>query len=770
MTEALERERLGRMLTDGQSRATRDFSEFQNALEDDRDFATMETRLNAFAERWEAENLRGAPAPVVRSLKPKIDEIKRLTGSVVRDRARRRQITESRTALDESMTRTVEQYGRTRHPLYREMLADAADAEIRQRVLSGVLNEDDGRARGEALRAELATIDARDALADDPKQFLEDLDDTAAYPFLAGDARANWKAHAKRQIAARRQQEAEDRAQTELSAGLAQRRDNERAYAELARKIESGRADRTDIEQAFLLGEITWTQRTALLAQLEATQVRRARENNGLIRVLDALRLEGEPLDPDAEDDRDAAELYWQTSVLPDVTTADPGTQRARVVEFARATGVTPDSVQKQLTAQLRSPNATQVASAASLAVELERDGLLPEGVLTSEQRAFAADTAELVEGGLSPADAVTVAKEEAARAKVAADRGSGSPAASSGFSFGDADFLPDAEIAGVTVPGADLAAAFQAFQDRIAGMTPEQRRDAALSLGQSVLEILPITGEILSVVDAYHAFTGAAEALRDGDLEQALLQGGKGALAALFALPGIGIGARLTKKAAEAAGALVRWFRKVKRDIDDFGPPGSPELALPGGGSVSGRDMDRPRQQRSEDNVFKSQSEGQGGGGGSRLSLRQQARNAADIPTPTYPKTHWDQLKVKYDQRYGPVFTKLAGNWHGALRQLIDARHGMVPGALHKERLGSINVHWGRAGPSERNKGEGLAKIAKWHPEVPLADLDQILRKATVKAELVDRFVLETRKFRIVLAKGWEGRPGLWLMTAHGI
>ncbi len=662
-------------------------------------------------------------------------------------------------------------------------------------------------------RAELDAIDAGDALADDPQQFLQDLSDKTAYPFLTGDARAEWKTRAKAQIAARRQRNGQaQEGATRVAAEASLAAGNERAYAELARRVEAGEAGQQEIDRALAHGAITVTQHAVLTARANELEAERARENNALVRVANALRLEGEPLDPGSDDDRKAADLYWTTTVQPDVATADPETQRARTVEFARATGVVPGSVQKQLTAQLRSPNATQVASAASLAVELERDGLLPEGVLTSEQRAFAADTAELVEGGLSPADAVTVAKEEAARARAEAQRRAvsrsvldgdamgpgrtdvepvspdevrelrlgrgtrfdlgedGPPRRIPEFSFGDADLLPDAEIAGVTVPGRSVAAAFEALWDQAKNMTPEERREAALSLGRTVLEVLPVSGEVLSALDAYYAFTGAAEALRDGDLEQALLRGGEGALAALFALPGIGIGARLTKKAAEAAGALVRWFRKVKRDIDDFGPPGSPELALPGGGSVSGRDVDRPRQQRSEDNVFKSQSEGQGGGGGSRLSLRQQARNAADIPTPTYPKTHWDQLKVKYDQRYGPVFTKLAGNWHGALRQLIDARHGMVPGALHKERLGSINVHWGRAGPSERNKGEGLAKIAKWHPEVPLADLDQILRKATVKAELVDRFVLETRKFRIVLAKGWEGRPGLWLMTAHGI
>ena len=28
----------------------------------------------------------------------------------------------------------------------------------------------------------------------------------------------------------------------------------------------------------------------------------------------------------------------------------------------------------------------------------------------------------------------------------------------------------------------------------------------------------------------------------------------------------------------------------------------------------------------------------------------------------------------------------------------------------------------------------------------------------------------LDERGELVVLAKGWEGRPGLWLMTAHGI
>ncbi|MDJ0897135.1 MAG: hypothetical protein QNJ92_18460, partial [Alphaproteobacteria bacterium] len=99
-------------------------------------------------------------------------------------------------------------------------------------------------------------------------------------------------------------------------------------------------------------GRITKQQHAALLARADAATARRARESQGLIRVSKAMNGEGETLDPDADEDRAAADRFWAALSVPRADTdavADADAQRAMAVDFVRATGVVPETIRNQL-------------------------------------------------------------------------------------------------------------------------------------------------------------------------------------------------------------------------------------------------------------------------------------------------------------------------------------------------------------------------------------------------------------------------------------
>ncbi len=244
-----------------------------------------------------------------------------------------------------------------------------------------------------------------------------------------------------------------------------------------------------------------------------------------------------------------------------------------------------------------------------------------------------------------------------------------------------------------------------------------------------------------------------------------------------------------MTKKAAEAAGALVRWLR---RNFDDLDPPGSPALALPGGGSVSSRDLEHPRQ-RGDGTIAEARRSDRGGGG--QESRRGRNKNKAGRsrkgPPKTgdteidqliedwwknpHPRTLREEFKAqgfKIDDDVGRVFDGLRGNWRGALKQLLSAKDGEVPGALFHPKLGEIDVIWGRSGSDPRSPGDGLEKIIERHSEV-LLKRDEILEKAEPitpnKRNIfeLDKITLKHKKVRIVVRTDRNGRPKLWLLTA---
>ncbi|MDJ0896700.1 MAG: hypothetical protein QNJ92_16260 [Alphaproteobacteria bacterium] len=214
---------------------------------------------------------------------------------------------------------------------------------------------------------------------------------------------------------------------------------NLRVFSDLSRAVEAGEARQAEVGLARADGRITERQYAALLAKVDAAVQRRIRESQGLIRVSEAL--DGQAvLDPEAEDDRRAVDQFWAKMSAPRPgaeAAADAEAQRWMAVDFVRRAGVVPDAIRKQLRAQLHSSDVAQVVDTAALAVALDRAGLLPDDLLTAEQRIIATKTTGLVEGGLRPAHAVSVAQTEAEAAAEA-----GAPISDDGFSFLDGDAM----------------------------------------------------------------------------------------------------------------------------------------------------------------------------------------------------------------------------------------------------------------------------------------------------------------------------------------
>ena len=92
-------------------------------------------------------------------------------------------------------------------------------------------------------------------------------------------------------------------------------------------------------------------------------------------------------------------------------------------------------------------------------------------------------------------------------------------------------------------------------------------------------------------------------------------------------------------------------------------------------------------------------------------------------------------------------------------------AYKGQVAGAFYKEELGDIDVVWGVEG-SSKSDGWGLAKIAKYHPEV-LGKLDDLIQDLPIVKETPNRYQLENDDYKIAIRKDFEGQSRNWVLTA---
>jgi hypothetical protein len=115
-----------------------------------------------------------------------------------------------------------------------------------------------------------------------------------------------------------------------------------------------------------------------------------------------------------------------------------------------------------------------------------------------------------------------------------------------------------------------------------------------------------------------------------------------------------------------------------------------------------------------------------------------------------------------------GPQIFALEDNWPTALNILTETKDADVIGAFFNEETEHrIDLHWGFTSDNPREKGQGLAKLLRWHPDV-VAGLDQIIRFAAVVAQpTADRYILSDGKHLIVISQRHNNAPKNWLVTA---
>ena len=125
------------------------------------------------------------------------------------------------------------------------------------------------------------------------------------------------------------------------------------------------------------------------------------------------------------------------------------------------------------------------------------------------------------------------------------------------------------------------------------------------------------------------------------------------------------------------------------------------------------------------------------------------------------------EELEKEVEPRVGPfgeIYTQFQGKPKEAITFLLAKRSGEAIGALHHKDIGSIDLVWGEEGTGHSD-GYGLAKLAKYHPEV-LFDLQEILDDMVVVKRSANRVQLESDKYKASVRLTWDEKKKTWLLT----
>lgn len=113
----------------------------------------------------------------------------------------------------------------------------------------------------------------------------------------------------------------------------------------------------------------------------------------------------------------------------------------------------------------------------------------------------------------------------------------------------------------------------------------------------------------------------------------------------------------------------------------------------------------------------------------------------------------------------FGNIYDQFRGKAKEAIRFLLGRREGEAVGALHHPEIGEIDLVWGKEGTG-KSDGFGLAKLAKYHPEV-LDNLQEILDDMHVTQRTVNRVQLESDTHQAAVRLTWDNEKKNWLLTA---
>ena len=113
----------------------------------------------------------------------------------------------------------------------------------------------------------------------------------------------------------------------------------------------------------------------------------------------------------------------------------------------------------------------------------------------------------------------------------------------------------------------------------------------------------------------------------------------------------------------------------------------------------------------------------------------------------------------------FGTIYTQFKGKPQEAIAFLLEKKEGEAVGALHHKDIGDIDLVWGKEGTA-KSDGFGLAKLAKYHPEV-LGNLQEILDTMVVVKRTDNCVQLESETHQASVRLTWDGEKKNWLLTA---
>ncbi len=114
----------------------------------------------------------------------------------------------------------------------------------------------------------------------------------------------------------------------------------------------------------------------------------------------------------------------------------------------------------------------------------------------------------------------------------------------------------------------------------------------------------------------------------------------------------------------------------------------------------------------------------------------------------------------------FGEVFNQFYHKANEAVEQLLRIKNGEAVGALHHKDIGDIDLVWGKEG-TKKSDGYGLAKIAKYHPEV-LNKLQEVLDESEITQRGTNRLKLESEKYFSAISLNYLGNEKKWLLTSY--
>ena len=113
----------------------------------------------------------------------------------------------------------------------------------------------------------------------------------------------------------------------------------------------------------------------------------------------------------------------------------------------------------------------------------------------------------------------------------------------------------------------------------------------------------------------------------------------------------------------------------------------------------------------------------------------------------------------------FGPIYTQFKNKAKEAIAFLLQKKDGEAVGALHHKDIGNIDLVWGKEGTG-KSDGFGLAKLAKFHPEV-LDNLQEILDSMVIVKRTANRVQLESKTHQASVRLTWDNEKKNWLLTA---